>query len=428
MHQANRDAQAVFKAPEPHPHHAMYRAIRAASETLCAPLCAEDYVIQAMADVSPPKWHLAHTTWFFETFLLVPFAPGYRVHHPGYAHLFNSYYETVGTFFPRPQRGLLARPAVEEIYAYRRYVDEAMERLIAEATGNEEVALRVDLGLNHEQQHQELLLTDIKYNFSVNPLRPAYVDLALSEGEAAPFVWHEYAGGVREIGHGGDGFAYDNETPRHAVYLRDYRLASRLVSNGEYLAFMEDGGYLRPELWLSDGWGAVRQRGWQAPLYWEKIDGTWWQMTLAGMRPVDPEAPVCHVSFYEADAYARWCGKRLPSEAEWECAAAGQAVRGNFRESGRLHPIAAGPSSAEPAQMFGDLWEWTASGYGPYPGFKPLGGSLGEYNGKFMCNQMVLRGGSCVTPSDHVRASYRNFFYPPDRWQFTGIRLAEAGA
>lgn len=405
-----------------------YGKVRAETLALCAPLAVEDYVIQASPEVSPPKWHLAHTTWFFENFVLVPYWKNYRVFHPGYGHLFNSYYESVGDFFPRPKRGLLARPTVEEIYRYRAHVDEAMAGfLVAPERLPEAAAYRTVLGLHHEQQHQELLLTDIKYNFSINPLRPAYRPRAARDAGPVPAPgWLDYPGGLKEIGHGSSGFAYDNETPRHRVYLPGYRLASRLVTNGEFREFVDAGGYRRPELWLSDGWAAVQQNGWWAPLYWEMEGGGWWLTSLGGYRPLDEGEPVCHVSFYEADAYARWRGKRLPTEAEWECAAAGCEIRGNFRESGRCHPAAAEATPlGEPVQMFGDVWEWTGSPYGPYPGFRPLAGSLGEYNGKFMCNQMVLRGGSCVTPESHVRASYRNFFYPADRWQFSGIRLAE---
>ncbi|CAL1240863.1 ergothioneine biosynthesis protein EgtB [Candidatus Methylocalor cossyra] len=408
---------------------AIYRRIRDESVLLCSPLALEDYVIQAMPEVSPPKWHLAHTSWFFEQFVLVPYVPGYRPFHPTYGHLFNSYYETAGTPFPRPQRGLLARPTVEEVYRYRTHVDGAMAELLAAPPESawQSVAARTWLGLHHEQQHQELLLTDIKYNFSVNPLRPVYRPLAPAERRAAPPLgWRDYPGGIRDIGHGGDGFAYDNETPRHPVLLRPYRLATRLTTVGEFLEFIEADGYRRPELWLADGWATARQRGWEAPLYWERIDGAWWHMTLGGLRPLDEHEPVCHVSFYEADAYARWRGRRLPSEAEWESAAAGQPILGNCRDTGRYHPaVADPPRNGAPSQLFGDVWEWTQSPYAPYPGFKPLAGSLGEYNGKFMCNQMVLRGGSCATPRAHLRATYRNFFYPADRWQFSGIRLAE---
>ena len=406
-----------------------YRDVRQHSERLCQPLQPDDYGIQSMPDVSPPKWHLAHTSWFFEEFLLQPFRPDYRPYHPRYAYLFNSYYQTVGRFHPRAQRGLLSRPTVEEIYHYRAHVDTAMAELMDSLDEGDWPALayRVVLGLHHEQQHQELLLTDIKHNFAVNPLRPAYQAVHATPSRAAPaLTWQEYPGGLQWIGHDATDFAYDNETPRHQLYLRDYLLASRPVTNGEFLAFMEDGGYRHPELWLSDGWQAVQQHGWDAPLYWERVDGQWWHMTLSGMQPVDPAAPVCHVSFYEADAYARWAGVRLPTEAEWELAARSAAIDGNLYDKGALHPVAARDGgNADVTQLFGDVWEWTQSPYRPYPGFKPLAGSLGEYNGKFMCNQMVLRGGSCVTPASHIRATYRNFFYPADRWQFMGIRLAQ---
>jgi ergothioneine biosynthesis protein EgtB len=406
-----------------------YRTIRARSEALCQPLTIEDYVIQAMPDVSPPKWHLAHTTWFFENFVLRPYCDGYAVFDEQYGYLFNSYYEAVGRFFPRAQRGLLARPTVEDIGRYRAHVDRAMVEFLAavpQAT-QADVTFRTTLGLHHEQQHQELLLTDIKYNFSVNPLHPVYRAREATNVRAAqPLTWLDFPGGLQNIGFGGEGFTYDNETPRHAVLLQDYRLASRPVTNGEYWEFIESGAYGRHEFWLSDGWATVRQQGWEAPLYWEKIDRQWWQMTLSGMRPVDENEPVCHVSFYEAEAYARFRDKRLPTEAEWECAAAGLAIQGNLSDADCYHPVPAPDSpSGTLVQMFGDVWEWTHSPYLPYPGFCPLTGALGEYNGKFMCNQWVLRGGSCVTPASHLRPSYRNFFYPKDRWQFAGIRLAE---
>jgi len=404
-----------------------YRWVRQQTEHICSPLAPEDHVIQTMPDVSPPKWHLAHVTWFFETFLLGPHLPGYTPFHPRFHHLFNSYYEGVGNPFPRPRRGLLARPTVAEILHYRAFVDRAVEQLIETTDENHwpRIEFLVTLGLNHEQQHQELLLTDIKHIFASNPLRPAYrallptVDLA-----APPFEWLEYEGGLTEIGHEGPGFAFDNETPRHPVWLAPFRLASRPVTNGEFLGFVEEGGYRRSELWLSDGWKRVQQEGWTAPLYWEREEGLWWEMTLGGPRHLDLEAPVCHVSLYEADAYARWAGCRLPTEAEWEHAAAPLPVGGNLQSSGHLQPMAAAEADG-PLQIYGDVWEWTRSPYAPYPGYHPLEGALGEYNGKFMCSQMVLRGGSCATPDDHVRASYRNFFYPGDRWQFSGLRLAE---
>jgi TIGR03440 family protein len=406
-----------------------YETVRRSSETLCQPLATEDYGLQAMPDASPSKWHLAHTTWFFETFLLKPFLRDYRTFHPQFEYLFNSYYQAIGAQYPRPDRGLLSRPTVEEVYRYRAHVDAAMATLLNGAAPADlaEVIRITTLGCHHEQQHQELLLTDIKYNLSVNPLRPAYrSDLPETPAiSPAPLGWIEYTGGVREIGHSGEGFAFDNETPRHRVYLRPFALASRLVTCGEYLDFMEAGGYRRSEYWLADGWRMVCDHGWDAPLYWERIDNRWWQYTLAGLRPVNEHEPVCHVSYYESAAYARWAGKRLPAEPEWEIAAATQPITGNLRESGYLHPAAVSPEATTPAQLFGDVWEWTQSAYTSYPGYRALEGALGEYNGKFMANQMVLRGGSCVTPLDHIRATYRNFFYPPDRWQFTGIRLAE---
>jgi ergothioneine biosynthesis protein EgtB len=401
-----------------------YQSVRGDTERLAAPLAVEDYVVQTMPDVSPPKWHLAHVSWFFEHFVVAPYARGFQPFHPQFGYLFNSYYETVGTFFPRLSRGLLSRPTVDEVYRYRAHVDRAVADVIAAVGDNgwPEVARRIELGVHHEQQHQELLLTDIKHLYASNPLRPAYRSpLDAGAGPARPLGWLEFQAGIREIGWAGRGFAFDNESPRHRVFLEPFRLADRLVTNGEYLAFMDDRGYSRADLWLSDGWRTVKERGWDAPLYWERIDGEWWQMTLAGMRRVDEREPVCHVSYYEADAFARWAVKRLPTESEWEVAAAAAPITGNFRESGRFHPA---PSDGG-TQLFGDVWEWTSSSYSPYPGFRPLEGNLGEYNGKFMANQLVLRGGSCVTPAPHMRVTYRNFFYSPDRWQFMGIRLAE---
>ncbi len=404
-----------------------YRAIRAQSERLCEPLTIDDYQIQSIPEVSPPKWHLAHVSWFFETFLLKSFRVGYRPFHPRFEYLFNSYYETVGEFHPRPRRGLLSRPTVEEVYRYRSHVDEQLAALIQDSDEDRwhDLVFRVTLGLHHEQQHQELLLMDIKHNFAVHPLRPAYRD-PRPQGvttHAPSLRWIEQPSGFYEVGHGATTFAFDNETPRHRVWLEDHRLASRLVTNGEYLAFIEDAGYGKPQYWLADAWFILRKEGWHAPLYWEKIEGQWWQMTLEGMRPLNEHEPVCHVSFYEADAFARWSGKRLPMEAELEVAVQDKPVGGSFVDSDRLHPRTA--RGADDGQWYGDLWEWTQTPYGPYPGFRPLAGSLGEYNGKFMCNQMVLRGGCCVTPHSHMRSTYRNFFYPHDRWQFAGIRLAE---
>ncbi len=405
--------------------HAAYRAVRSRSEQICAPLAVEDYLIQPMTEASPPKWHLAHVSWFFETFLLKPFLADYRPIDPRYEYLFNSYYDSVGAQWPRPQRGLLSRPTVAEVYAFRSHVDEAMARLIDSAPeeGFDELARRLALGLNHEQQHQELLLTDLKYAFSLNPLVPIYAAAPLAPlVPPEPLEWVAIAGGEGLIGHAGAGFCYDNEGPCHRVLIAPFQLATRPVSSGEYVAFIDDGGYQRPELWLSDGWARVRQEGWQAPLYWRLQEGQWQQFTLAGLRPLDPAAPVCHLSFYEADAYARWADARLPTEQEWEHVAAKGVVSGNFYESGLLAPRAESGSGVR--QLFGDVWEWTASPYLPYPGYQRAAGAFGEYNGKFMCNQMVLRGGSCVTPADHIRPTYRNFFYPHERWQFSGVRLA----
>jgi ergothioneine biosynthesis protein EgtB len=402
-----------------------YLAIRQASEDLCAPLEIEDYGVQTMVDVSPPKWHLAHTSWFFETFLLASLLPGYRHYHPDFVRLFNSYYEQVGEYHPRPKRGLLSRPTVKEVYAYRAYVDQAMLALLDQETSplSAQIEHLTRIGLNHEQQHQELLLTDIKHILGSNPLRPAYRQLKRPTGQAAALHWQEVEAGLVNIGATGDGFHYDNEVPRHKAWLEPFRLASRPVTNREYLDFINDQGYQRPEFWLSEGWSALKQNRFSQPLYWEQRDGHWHEMTLGGLRPLDLEAPVCHVNYFEADAYATWAGHRLPTEMEWEHAASAQTVTGNLRDSDWLQPIAT-QSTTEIQQMFGDVWEWTQSAYSPYPGFTPPAGALGEYNGKFMCGQYVLRGGSCVTPGDHIRASYRNFFYPADQWQFSGIRLA----
>jgi ergothioneine biosynthesis protein EgtB len=405
--------------------------VRRFSEALCQPLVTEDYVIQSMPDISPTKWHLAHTSWFFETFVVAPLSPDYRSPHPQYAYLFNSYYVGAGERHCRPQRGLLSRPTVEEVYRYRAHVDEHLLALLDRLEAPQLAALLpvLELGLHHEQQHQELMLTDIKHVFSVNPLRPAYAPQpqAQHRSDAVPaLLWRTYPEGLYWLGHSGAGFIFDNEAPRHRVFLETFQLASRLVTVGEYLAFMADGGYTRPEWWLSEGWQTVQTAGWQAPLYWEQHQGHWWLMTLTGMRQVDENEPVCHVSYYEADAYARWAGARLPTEAEWEIAAAEATRAGNFVESSTWHPVpvAAADASRPLAQMFGDVWEWTQSPYAPYPGYRPVAGTLGEYNGKFMCNQFVLRGGSCATSVSHIRPTYRNFFPAHARWQFMGIRLA----
>ena len=404
-----------------------FKTVRRQTHNLCAPLTVEDYVIQTMPDVSPPKWHLAHTTWFFETFLLIPFLRSYRVFHAQYGYLFNSYYETVGDFYPRRLRGLLSRPTTQAIYQYRAYVDEHIGQLIESIAGEQWDLCRnrLILGIHHEQQHQELMYTDIKHIFATNPLRPAYQTMTGGPGNPpATIEWLPYEGGVTTIGNKGEGFAYDNELPRHHVYLEDFGCASRLVTNGEYKEFIAAGGYRQPQYWLSDGWKLIREHQWTTPLYWERVENEWWSMTLSGMRKVDDNEPVCHVSYFEADAFARWSGKRLLTEAEWEHIAENIDVHGNFCETGRLHPVPAQPGRS-PRQIFGDVWEWTQSPYVPYPGYRTPEGAIGEYNGKFMCNQMVLRGGSCVTSSTHIRASYRNFFFPADRWQFTGIRLGE---
>jgi ergothioneine biosynthesis protein EgtB len=402
-----------------------YDDVRNTTTELARPLAIEDYVIQSSPDCSPAKWHLAHTTWFFENFLLGPGLPGYRAFHPQYGYLFNSYYETVGTFFPRPLRGMLSRPTVEDVYRYRAHVDEHMHQLMERLDANRDASLieRITLGFHHEQQHQELLLTDIKNLLALNPMRPAYLPLPdAPEIQDAPSTqWLEFPAGMVAVGAQGEGFCFDNETPRHRTFLEAFALAPQPVTNGQYLEFIDAGGYDEAGLWLSDGWRKVREANWRAPLYWEQIDGRWWHMTLHGLLPVDPDRPVCHVSYFEADAFARWSGKRLPTELEWEAAAAALPVEGNFLESGSMQPSGSGNASH---QMFGDVWEWTSSAYLPYPGYRPLAGSLGEYNGKFMVSQMVLRGGSCITPRSHMRATYRNFFYPPDRWQFMGFRLA----
>jgi ergothioneine biosynthesis protein EgtB len=410
---------------------ARYRAVRGTTDGLTAPLSPEDATVQAMPDASPAKWHLAHTSWFFETFVLEAAIPGYRPFHPDFRVLFNSYYNTLGAQHPRAERGLVTRPGLAEVRAYRAHVD---RHLLALLTRGIEPALAglVEIGLQHEQQHQELIATDLKYLLSRNPLHPVYRESSrakhLREAGPAPLAFHRFEEGIRWIGYAGNGFAFDNEGPRHRVFLNAFEIASRPVTVAELLEFMADGGYRRPELWLSDGWRECQTQGWRAPLYWEERDGQWRLFTLAGERALDPDEPVCHVSLYEADAYARWAGARLPTEAEWEVASQtleGAPIAGNFLEDGLLHPApAASPREGKIAQLFGDVWEWTQSPYTPYPGYHPPAGALGEYNGKFMINQIVLRGGSCVTPRSHIRATYRNFFPPGARWQFSGLRLA----
>jgi ergothioneine biosynthesis protein EgtB len=401
---------------------ARFLSVRALTEQLATPLSAEDQTVQSMAEASPTKWHLGHTTWFFETFVLKRYARGYRPFDPAYEYLFNSYYEAVGPRHPRPQRGLISRPGVEEIMRYRRHVTQAMADLIQDGAGEE--AELLELGLHHEQQHQELLLMDAKHMLSLNPQRPAYAaSFVPAAKRAVRQGWREYEGGLAEIGHAGDGFGFDNEAPRHRIWLDPFALATRLVTCEEFAAFMDDGGYQRPEFWLSAGWDCVTQRGWRAPLYWEKVGGDWQVFTLAGMRPLRLTEPVCHVSFYEAAAFAKWAGNRLPREGEWEIAACDVGLCGNMLEGGLLHP--APTREAGLVQMIGDVWEWTASPYTAYPGYREPAGAIGEYNGKFMANQFVLRGGCAVTPADHVRATYRNFYPPDARWMFGGIRLAE---
>jgi ergothioneine biosynthesis protein EgtB len=409
---------------------AAYEAVRRTTERLTDGLAPEDMVVQSMPDVSPTKWHLAHTSWFFEQFVLVPHFAGYTPLEPVYLYLFNSYYQQAGERHCRDQRGYISRPTVAEVMAYRSHVDRAMLDLLGSVDEERFAQMEplVTLGLHHEQQHQELMLTDLKHVFSVNPLRPVYRARPnpARVPEAPPLAWLAFDAGVHEIGFADDGFAYDNESPRHRVYLEPFELASRLVTNGEYLDFMDDGGYRRPELWLSLGWAAVQEKGWSEPFYWERRDGRWQLFTLAGMRDVEAAEPVCHLNYFEADAFARWAGARLPTEAEWEVAAAGLPLEGNFADAPQLHPTPAGPGSGM-RQMYGDVWEWTSSAYAAYPGFRTAAGAVGEYNGKFMCNQYVLRGGSCATPAGHIRPTYRNFFPPEATWQFTGVRLARGG-
>jgi ergothioneine biosynthesis protein EgtB len=446
---------------------ARYKAARLATQQLCRPLSPEDMMVQSCAEASPVKWHLAHTSWFFETFVLREFVAGYQPFHPEFRWLFNSYYNSLGDMPEKRLRASFSRPPLEEILSYRSHVDVAMLGLMQHPL-EDEAARRIALGLEHEQQHQELIATDIKHALFTNPLHPAYLEETVRgrlDAIAPPLEWVDFAPGLAEIGltldsASTDTFAFDNETPRHPVYLAPYRLATRLVTCAEYLAFIEQNGYSRPELWLSEGWTTMRAEGWQAPLYWQHDNATnsgWSIYTMRGFRSLDDlsETPVCHLSFFEADAYARWAGHRLPTEFEWEHAA-GQlgmlrkevdsqpallthpkldtakktgvlpAVTANLLETGNLHPT---PARGLPGlqQIFGDVWEWTASGYTGYPGYKPLPGALGEYNGKFMSSQMVLRGGSCVTPATHIRATYRNFFSPGTRWQFSGLRLAQDG-
>jgi ergothioneine biosynthesis protein EgtB len=408
---------------------ARFHEVRNFSAKLAENLAPEDCVVQSMPEVSPTKWHLAHTTWFFETFILKKYVSGYRDAVPEYAYLFNSYYNAAGAMHRRDLRGLISRPTVEQTKKYRTSVDADIDELVANADEklSHELEQLVTLGIHHEQQHQELLITDIKHVFAQNPLFPIFRARKI-DNNASPagtkFV--EFDEATIDIGHDGNGFCYDNELPRHRALVLPFALANRLVTNGEYLEFINDNGYARSEFWLSLGWQTVNEQSWRAPLYWFERDGEWWNFTLSGLRKVDPREPITHLSYFEADAYANWAGARLPTEFEWERAAAKIDIDGNFVESERFHPTALSelPRDGQLAQMFGDVWEWTRSSYSPYPGYRAEAGALGEYNGKFMCNQYVLRGGSCATSRTHIRKTYRNFFQPDKRWQFTGLRLA----
>jgi ergothioneine biosynthesis protein EgtB len=421
---------------DPNTLHSRYDEVRSFTETLAAPLSPEDQTVQSMPDVSPTKWHRAHVTWFFETFVLADNEPEFEPFQDKYWFLFNSYYEGIGPRHSRPDRGLISRPGAHDVGVYRRNVDDRMRDLLTSLDEGtlSKLGSTIELGFHHEQQHQELLLMDIKHVLSRNPLRPAYAGAPVETTQTDALGWVEVDGGLIEVGHEGDGFCFDNELQRHEQWLRPFRIADRLVTNGEWLEFMADGGYRRHELWLSDGWAKVQTERWRAPFYWTEDDGTWLEHTLHGTWPVNPGLPVSHVSFYEAEAYAAWAGKRLPSEAEWEHAARVSAgsttggVTGNLANTSSWHPEAADPADSGLRQMFGDCWEWTSSAYHPYPGFHPPAGAIGEYNGKFMSNQMVLRGGCALTPAGHARASYRNFFPHSSRWALSGVRLADDGA
>lgn len=408
-----------------------YKKVRSFSQKLAKPLSKEDYVVQSMPDVSPTKWHLAHTSWFFEEFVLSKSISKYRSLHPQYNFLFNSYYVQVGERHSRPKRGLISRPTVDEVYKYREYVDKHMNKLFRDIDDKKfnKIAPVIEIGIHHEQQHQELIVTDIKHVLSENPLFPVYKKSSENGSKKrtnAP-VWIEFEGGIFPIGNVGDKFGYDNEFPPHKTYIEPFSLSSRLVTNGEYIEFINDDGYSRAELWLSDGWNTVSTNNWKAPLYWIESGNGHEHFTLGGLKKIDPDQPVCHLSFYEAEAFSRWAGARLPTEFEWEIASEGLKLEGNFVENGKFQPVQASGNNGALQQMYGDVWEWTRSPYSPYPGYNPPPGALGEYNGKFMCNQMVLRGGSCATSKSHIRKSYRNFFPPDSRWQFMGLRLAKDG-
>jgi len=406
-----------------------YNKVRSFSHILAKPLSREDYVVQSMPDVSPTKWHLAHTSWFFEAFVLSKTEKKYKSLHPQYNFLFNSYYVQVGERHSRPKRGLISRPTVDEVYEYREYVDKNMNKIFKNLDDKKfaKIAEVIEIGIHHEQQHQELIITDIKHVLSENPLYPTYKKSAekKEKKKTSSAGWINFDGGIRTIGNEGDNFGYDNEFPLHKTYLEPFSLSSKLVTNGEYLEFLNDGGYSKPELWLSDGWDTVSSNNWESPLYWIKKDGRWHHFSLGGLKELDLSQPVCHISFYEAEAFSRWAGARLPSEFEWEIASKDLKIEGNFVDSGNFHPVAIKNGNGNLSQMYGDVWEWTRSPYTPYPGYNTLPGALGEYNGKFMCNQMVLRGGSCATSKSHIRNSYRNFFSPDARWQFMGLRLAK---
>jgi ergothioneine biosynthesis protein EgtB len=409
---------------------ARYAAVRRFSQDLCATLEPEDCCIQSMPDVSPTRWHLAHTTWFFETFILAS-QTAYKPCQAEYSFLFNSYYNAIGRQFPRDRRGLLSRPTVSQVFEYRREIDERMMQLLSDASFElQSLRDRVELGLHHEQQHQELMLTDIKHVLSCNPMCPTYRHGNFVPAQAPAQGWLEFEEGIYWIGHEGSDFAYDNEHPRHRTFLEAFQISNRLVTCGDYLDFMNDEGYKRPELWLAQGWGQVNEHGWHAPLYWHNVDNQWREFTLAGLKPLDIQRPVCHLSYFEADAFARWAGSRLPTEAEWEIASENSSIKGYWVDtllpsSLAIHPSPIPADNSQPSQMFGAVWQWTASPYGAYPGYRAAESALGEYNGKFMCNQYVLRGGSCATPSNHIRRTYRNFFPPEARWQFSGLRLAK---
>ena len=402
-----------------------FDTVRLLSERSILPLSAEDTCVQSMPDASPAKWHLAHVTWFFETFVLEPHEPGFKPFHPAYRELFNSYYNSIGEQYPRPDRGMITRPSLAEVIDYRHDVDRRVRDILDGADPS--VLATIELGLHHEQQHQELLLMDIKHLLSLNPLFPVYRNCPKPDDKPPTGRhWVACAGGMVTVGHDDFSFRYDNETPQHKVWLEPFALASRPITNGEYLEFMRAGGYEIPTLWLADGWTTIRNEGWRSPCYWRERDGEWFEFTLTGLGSLDLNAPVCHVSHYEADAFASWVGARLPTEFEWEGACANSTIAGNFLDSGYLHPCQqSDPGDANLNQIYGDVWEWTRSAYTPYPGFTAPDGAIGEYNGKFMSNQIVLKGGCCVTPNEYVRASYRNFFYPHNRWQFSGIRLAK---